>query len=217
MVKRFEEAFGKYLALVPGQTAFAFSHTDTNDFYDPPQWADRGGYPGSALRFHELATGRVFLPFPKTRDAMFGDPMWSEGRFWFLRGDFAAGSVTLFGYTPGETPEPVRVFPVGELELYNLRLLGETPHVVSCREVFHCYYPMRISFPVDGRETPTLLTADRIYLESWVEEGWDDEQDRAGDDYVYYNVVRVRDFAGRLLHEEKGYLFQGPDGGWYLG
>jgi hypothetical protein len=82
--------------------------------------------------------------------------------------------------------------------------------------VFKCYYPEKISFSLEGSETVVLLTNDRVYIEKWIEEGWDDENDCATDEYKYYDKVLIKDYAGKLLSEEIGSLFQAADGTYWM-
>ena len=37
MLKRFEKVTGSYIETIAGQKRFAFSHSDTADFYDLPE------------------------------------------------------------------------------------------------------------------------------------------------------------------------------------
>ena len=44
-----------------------------------------------------------------------------------------------------------------------------------------CYYPEKISFPITGHESALFIEDEKIYFESWVEEGWNDKNDCATD------------------------------------
>ena len=82
--------------------------------------------------------------------------------------------------------------------------------------VIKCYYPEKISFSLEGSETVVLLTNDRVYIEKWIEEGWDEENDCATDEYKYYDKVLIKDYAGNLLSEEIGSLYQAADGTYWM-
>ena len=56
----------------------------------------------------------------------------------------------------------------------------------------------------------------KIYIEKWIEEGWDEEADRATDQYNYYDKVIVKDYGGNILSEEVGGLYQAADGTWWI-
>jgi len=80
----------------------------------------------------------------------------------------------------------------------------------------HVQVPPAVSFDLQPNETACVIEDGKVYLEAWVEEGWDDEHDCAGPDYKFYDKVIVKDFAGNTLSEEVGSLSQGPDGDWWI-
>lgn len=103
MLKRFEKVTGSYIETIAGQKRFAFSHSDTADFYDLPERLQYSSYPGSVLRFYDLVTGKVYQPFDKRQDVLYGNPVFLEGKYYFCKGTFPAmssgstsGSRTLF-------------------------------------------------------------------------------------------------------------------------
>ena len=69
---------------------------------------------------------------------------------------------------------------------------------------------------MDSHEGVTLIADEKVYFSAWVEEGWDDENDCAIEDYQYYDKVIVRDFNGNVLSEYIGSLAQRPDGAWWI-
>ena len=79
-----------------------------------------------------------------------------------------------------------------------------------------CYYPEKISFPLEGSETVELLTDDRVYIEKWIEEGWDEKNNCATDEYKYYDKVLIKDHAGNTLSEEVGSIYQASDGTYWI-
>ena len=80
----------------------------------------------------------------------------------------------------------------------------------------HFYYPEKISFPITGHESALFIKDEKIYFESWVEEGWNDKNDCATDNYDLYYKVIVKDFSGNTLSEEVGDLYQAADGTWWI-
>ena len=93
MLKRFEKVTGSYIETIAGQKRFAFSHSDTADFYDLPERLQYSSYPGSVLRFYDLGTGKVYQPFDKRQDVLYGNPVFLEGKYYFLQGDFSCNAV----------------------------------------------------------------------------------------------------------------------------
>jgi hypothetical protein len=114
--------------------------------------------------------------------------------------------------------EPVTQFNMDEVSLYQLKLIGEPLHVISQdpEAGFRCYYPTQISFPLQEHESVILIEDGRVYLEKWVEEGWDEEQNCATDAYRYENWIIIKDVAGNTISEEIGCLNQSPDGNWWI-
>ncbi len=216
MIRRFSRIEGRYIKTVYGQYRLAFSHSDSNDLYDLVEWAERGGYPGSVLSFYDFENGSVYTPFEKKRDVLYGDPVYAGGFYYFLQGDYGERKVTLFRFLPPGFIEHVTQFSTDEVSLYNLQIVGVPVHVISQDSVFECYYPERISFPLRPNETVSLIEDGRIYAEAWIEEGWDKENDRASDEYRFYNKVIVKDFEGNTLSEEVGSLFQSQDGTYWI-
>lgn len=127
-----------------------------------------------------------------------------------------SGSGLSAGITSKMVLDPVISFKADELDLYNLDLIGDRIHVISQNETFRCYYPEKISFPRQPHETVCFIEDQKIYFEAFVEEGWDDENECATDDYNYYDKVVVRDFEGNQISEQKGSLYQAADGTWWI-
>ena len=234
MLRKFKELHGEYISRIEGQDRLAFAMSDNEDLYDLIAWAERGGYQGSVIRFYDFATGEVYTPFEKKRDVLYGKPEFFDGYYYFLQGDYSEKRITLYKYQPQgmtdtleklESPdtadlpqvlEPVTTIGVDEVDLYNLSVAGNGVHVISQDDTFHCYFPERFSFPLTPQETVCFLDDGKVYIEAWVEEGWDNENDCAGENYEFYHLVRVKDYEGNLLSEERGYLHRAEDGTWWM-
>ena len=216
MIRRIEKPEGVYIERIPGQERLAYALSDQEDLYDMASWAERGGYRGSVIRFYDLEAGEVFLPFEQKRNVGYGRPCFSEGSYYFLQYDLNADRITLFRYQPGSAPEPVTALRASETELYNLQILGSGVHIISQKETFACWYPERFSFPLLPQETACLIEDGKVYVERWIEEGWDAEKDCASDNYRFYHKVITKDFSGETLSEEIGYLHQADDGTWWI-
>ena len=67
-----------------------------------------------------------------------------------------------------------------------------------------------------SNESVILIENGKVYLETWVEAGWDDKNDRATDAYKYYNRIIIKDFAGNTLSEEIGCLNKSVEGVWWI-
>ena len=216
MIKRFREVEGRYIEKIIGQDRFAYAHSDTSDFYDLIEWSKAGGYQGSIIIFFDFNSGNVYKPFAKKRNVIYSDPVYAGGFYYFLQGDYDEKKIYLYRCIPEDVVEKVAELDAEEVNLYNLRIIGEPVHIVSQDGSFECYYPERISFPVEGNERAIFMDEGKIYFEAWVEEGWDAEKGCAADQYRYYDKVIVKDYKGNTLSEEVGAIYQAADGTWWI-
>ena len=105
---------------------------------------------------------------------------------------------------------------IEDVNLYNLRFIGEDVYIVSEDDEFVCYYPESFRFSKGVNESVSMIAEQKVYLSAWVEEGWDDENDCETEEYNYYEKVVERDFKGNLLSETLGSLQQHSDGTWWI-
>ena len=216
MIRKFKSVNGKYIEKIYGQDRLAFAMSDNEDLYDLIAWSERGGYQGAVLYFYDFETGDVYQPFEKKRNVVYSRPEFADGYYYFLQGDYDAKTVVLYRYFPDDLLAPVVTLPLDDVDLYNLRIVGNPVHIISQNEALRCYYPEAFSFPLEPNETVCFIEDGRVYIEAWIEEGWDDENDRATDEYNYYHKVVVKDFHGNLISEEIGALGQAADGTWWM-
>lgn len=191
----------------------AYILSRTEDLYDVADWIKDRKYPGSQISFFDLADGRVYTPFQNRENVVYGKPLYYDGTYYFLRGDFNTGVIFLLRFLPGSTPATLKEFRAADLDLYNLELIGDPVHVASqtVGERFDCYYPDRFSIILDDNESVVHMEDGKIYISDWVEEG---ECDTAG--YKYYERLIIKDFSGNVLSDEIGSLDQTPDGTWWI-
>ena len=216
MIRKFKSVNGKYIEKIYGQDRLAFAMSDNEDLYDLIAWSERGGYQGAVLYFYDFETGDVYQPFEKKRNVVYSRPEFADGYYYFLQGDYDAKTVVLYRYFPDDLLAPVVTMPLDDVDLYNLRIVGNPVHIISQNEALRCYYPEAFSFPLEPNETVCFIEDGCVYIEAWIEEGWDDENDRATDEYNYYHKVVVKDFHGNLISEEIGALGQAADGTWWM-
>ena len=218
MIKKFDRIEGRCIEEIYGQDRFGYSQSDFEDLYDLIEWAEQGGYQGSELWFYDFYTGKVYKPFDKKRNVVYGAPVYAEKFLYFLQGDYDKKKVTLYRYMPEKVLETVAEFNMEEVNLYNLTIIGNPLYVISQdnEDGFRCYYPEKISFPLHERESVVLIEDEKVYLEKWIEEGWDDENDCPTDAYQYYNRIIIKDFVGNTISEEIGCLNRSANGDWWL-
>lgn len=216
MIRRFKEIEGRYIEKIIGQDRLAFAHSDTNDFYDLIEWSKAGGYQGSIIMFFDFESGDVYKPFAKRRNVVYSSPVYADGFYYFLQGDYDEKKITLYRYIPQKVLEKVTELSTEKVNLYNLCIVGNPVHIISEQDNFQCYYPEKISFPTDPNEHAAFMENGKIYFEAWIEEGWDEEKDCATDHYKYYDKVIIRDYKGNELSEEVGAIYQAADGTWWI-
>lgn len=217
-MKHFKQTFGKYIEYLSGQDRFAFALTEHIDFFMVDDWLKQGGHPGNQLIIYDFVKEELYMPFEQERNVIYSRPHFVNGFIYFLRGEFNQRVFELYRYLPESTLEKIHQFQAHEVDSYNLHLMGEGLHVTSQRvgEEFCCYYPEKFSIPLKQNETVGYLDDDKIYVEAWVEEGWDDEKNCATEEYIYYDKVIIKDRKGHILSEEIGCLFQAQDGNWWI-
>lgn len=216
MIRKFNHQTGRYIEKINGQDRLAFAMSDSEDLYDLIAWSKQGGYQGAVLFFYDLETGDVYQPFEKKKNVVYGRPEYAQGSYYFLQGDFDEKTVVLYRYYPDTVLEPVVTLGLDEIDLYNLRIVGNPIHIISQREELRCYYPESFSLPLQPNETVCFIEDGAVYIEAWVEEGWDDVNDRATEAYNYYHKVIVKDLQGNRISEEVGALYQAADGTWWI-
>ncbi|CVI69069.1 hypothetical protein BN3660_01435 [Eubacteriaceae bacterium CHKCI004] len=218
MIKRFDKIEGRYIEKIYGQDRFGYSQSDNEDLYDLIVWAEQGGYRGSELLFYDFHTGNVYKPFDKKRNTVYGAPVYVEKFLYFLQGDYDSKKVTLYRYMPEKILEKVVQLNMEDVNLYNLIIIGNPLYIISqeAEDGFRCYYPDKISFPLKEQQSVILIEDGKVYIEEWVEEGWDVAAGRATDQYKYYNRIIIKDFAGNTISEELGCLNQSADGDWWI-
>lgn len=212
----FEVVTGAYIEEISGQSRIGYSMSDTTDFYDMIEWSENGGYRGSSISFYDYSNGKVYKPFQNQRNVLYGKPVYLKNHFWFLQGDYNTGKITLFKYLPDETPEMITQLNIADVNPYNLRIIGEDVYIASEGDEFVCYYPKKFRFSENSNESVSTIADGKVYLSAWIEEGWDNENDCATEEYKYYEKVIVRDFNGTVLSETLGCLQQHPNGTWWI-
>lgn len=217
MIRKFSEVNGLYIEKIIGQDRLAYATSDSEDLYDLIEYSKRGGYQGSVIIFYDFENGKVYRPFEKKRDVIYSKPEYVDGYYYFLQADYGLKKVKLYKYMPETVLEKVTEFSTDDVNLYNLGIMGEKVHVISQEgNAFCCYYPEKFSFTLENHETVQFIYDELVYIEAWVEEGWDEEKDCATDNYKYYSKVVIRDFDGNKISEEIGSIYQATDGTYWI-
>lgn len=213
-INTFNDIHGISAQLIAGQSRFGYGFTDYPDFYGIKHQMQEEDYQGAQILFFDFENRQVIVPFEKQKNVMYGEPIYSEGFFYFLQGNYDLHAILLYQYCPNKRCDVLVQLPIEEVNLYNLRLVGEPVHVISSAERLKCYYPERFSLQLDSHETIVCIQDRKLYLSEWVEEGL--EEGIMTRKYKYYEKMIIKDFKGDILSNEIGSLYQLPDGSWWL-
>ena len=108
-------------------------------------------------------------------------------------------------------------YKIKDLSTYNLGLIGNELHLISQDdESLEIYYPYRETVKLEANESVLLIDDGKVYINAWIEEGWDDDKNIASEDYSYYDKLIIKDMDSNIISERVGNLHQRPDGTWWL-
>lgn len=216
--KEFSEITGQYVSEIPGQERFAYCLSDMDDLFEIEDIIKYDGfYKGSIIRFYDYQTGKVYLPFDLKENIAYGRPIYIGDIFYILQVDFNEGLANIYKYYPGESLEKITDYKIKDLSTYNLSLSGLDLHLISQdSDKLEIYYPYRKTLKLAENESALLIDDGKVYINAWIEEGWDEENDIASEDYSYYDKLIIKDLESNIIYERVGNLHQGQDGTWWL-
>lgn len=200
--------------LLNGTERYAYGLSDFTDSWELKDWQEHGGYQGSVLYLYDLQESKVYIPFKKKKNVIYQMPLFSDGMIYFLQVDYDDNKVNLYRLSPNTAIEKITDLSIDEVNLYNIRLIGEGVHITSQDESFVCYYPEAFEIKLETNESVICIDDEKIYISVWIEEGV--ENDEITKDCTYYEKIRVKDKSGNLISEEIGSLTQFPDGKWRI-
>ena len=216
--KEFKEITGEYVEEIPGQVRFGYAISDIGDFFEIEDIIKYdGSYKGAVIRFYDYQTRKVYLPFEHKKNISYGKTIYIGNNFYILQVDFNEGLANIYKYYPGEILEKVFDYKIKDLSTYNLGFVGNDLHLISQdSESLEIYYPYRKSVKLEANEGVLLIDDGKVYINRWIEEGWDDENNQEGEDYRYYDKLIIKDFNSNIIEERIGNLYQRHDGTWWL-
>lgn len=99
----FEVVTGTYIEEISGQSRIGYSMSDTMqmDFYDMIESSKKGTYRGSTISFYDYTNGKIYEPFEKQPNVLYGKPVYLKDSFWFLQGDYNNQKISLFQLSSG--------------------------------------------------------------------------------------------------------------------
>ncbi|EEI86965.1 hypothetical protein HMPREF0072_0520 [Anaerococcus lactolyticus ATCC 51172] len=216
--KEFSEVKGEYVEEIAGQSRFAYSISNSDDLFEIEETVKIVGfYKGNEICFYDYKTSEIYRPFDLKKNIAYGRVIFIDNSFYILQVDFDEGLANIYKYYPGEILEKITDYKVKDLSTYNLELVGLDLHLISQdSETLEIYYPYRKTIKLEVSESALFIDDGKVYINRWIEEGWDDEKDEAGEDYKYYDKLIIKDFDSNIIEERLGSLHQSPDGTWWL-
>lgn len=216
--KEFSEVKGEYVEEIVGQARFAYSISNSDDLFEIEETVKIVGfYKGNEICFYDYKTSEIYRPFDLKKNIAYGRVIFIDNSFYILQVDFNEGLVNIYKYYPGEILEKITDYKVKDLSTYNLELVGIDLHLISQdSETLEIYYPYRKTVKLEVSESALFIDDGKVYINRWIEEGWDDEKDEAGEYYKYYDKLIIKDFDSNIIEERLGSLHQSPDGTWWL-
>ena len=216
--KEFSEVKGEYVEEIAGQTRFAYSISNSDDLFEIEETVKIVGfYKGNEICFYDYKTSEIYRPFDLKKNIAYGRVIFIDNSFYILQVDFNEGLANIYKYYPGEILEKITDYKIKDLSTYNLELVGIDLHLISQdSETLEIYYPYRKTIKLEVSESALFIDDGKVYINRWIEEGWDDEKDEAGEDYKYYDKLIIKDFDSNIIEERLGSLHQSPDGTWWL-
>lgn len=211
---RFPLIKGLTPSLLNGTDRYAYALSDFIDAWDLKHWQENGGYQGSILYLYDLYENKVYIPFEKKFNTIYEMPLFYDNMIYFLQIDYDDQKINLYKMLPGEILEKVTELYIGEVDLYNIRLISKSVHIVSINEKFICYYPEVFEIKLESNESVACIDGDRIYINAWFEYGV--ENGEITNNYSYHEKILIKDKKGNLISEEVGSLTQFSDGKWRI-
>ena len=84
MIKRFDKVDGSYVEKIYGQDRYGYSKSDTIDFYDLVELAKEGISRGSVVLIYDFEKGKVYTPFEKQNNIVYGDVIITRKEFLYI-------------------------------------------------------------------------------------------------------------------------------------
>ena len=171
--------------------------SDTTDFYDMIEWSKKWWVSRFNYFFYDYNNGKIYRTiYKKQRNVLYWPTCFilKKSFLGFLQGDYNSGKITLFRYLPDKIPELIIQFNIADVDLYNLRIIGEDIYITSEDDEFVSYYPESFRFPTTPNESVCMIVDGKVYLSAWVEESWDDDNNCATEEYKYYEKIDCKRF-----------------------
>ena len=116
----------------------------------------KGGYQGSIISFYDYNNGKIYEPFQKQRNVLYGPPVYLKNSFGFTE-IIIVGKLLSSDIFQIKLPELIIQFNIADVDLYNLRIIGEDIYITSEDDEFVSYYPESFRFPTTPNESVRMI------------------------------------------------------------
>lgn len=217
VINKFDAIYGDYTEKILGNDRYGYSYSEIYDLYEIEELMNyQGEYKGDLIRFYDFYTKKVYEPFKLEKNIAYSSPYYLNDNIYFLRSDFKKGILSIYSYIPDFYLDKVVDFNLENINLYNISIIGEDLYLTSSSDKFEIYYPFRKTIILEPNESVMFIKDKKLYISKWIEENWDEEINKAGEGYKFYEKFIIKDLDGKIISEELGNLFQHNDGTWWL-
>ncbi|UTH15862.1 hypothetical protein [Macrococcus epidermidis] len=207
LINRFEIVDGSQVINVHGQSRFGYNHSDAIEFYEVEDVIKVNGfYKGNTISFYDYETGRVYLPFELKKNVVYGYPVYINTLYYFIQCDFETRKINAVECFPGGSVRIYKSLNMDEVDLGNIMIMDDDLKIVSQENDFRCYYPEQIRLSLEPSESVVTIDEGKVYINQWIEEGYDDVNNGYTNAYQYYDKLIIKDLSGNKICDKVGYL-----------
>jgi len=176
------------------------------DLYEAEEIVKAGTlFPGMTCHLIHYPEGTVYSPFKLEENVYVEQPVWDNGKLYFLRVDFIKQIIQIYSYIPdNQMIEVIKELPLSIVEdCYNLML--KVSPLMLCRDannsIYEIVWPENKKIVIGHTEGLLFRDGDDLYFSEWYE------------DPEYHENVIVRDLnSGEIKEKYQGYLCRMPNG-----
>lgn len=162
-------------------------------------------FPGMTCHLIHYPEGTVYSPFELEENVYVEQPVWENGKLYFLRVDFVKQIIQIYSYFPdNQMHEIMKELPLGIVEdCYNLML--KVSPIMLCRAanngIYEIVWPENKKIEIGETEELLFRDGEDLYFSEWYENP------------EYHENVIVRDINnGEIKEKFQGYLCRMPNG-----
>ncbi|MFA9466215.1 MAG: hypothetical protein ACERKN_18265 [Velocimicrobium sp.] len=176
------------------------------DLYEAEEIVKAGNiFPGMTCHLIHYSEGTVYSLFELEENVYVEQPVWDNGKLYFLRVDFIKQIIQIYSCFPdNQMLEIIKELALGILEdCYNLML--KVSPLMLCRDanngIYEIVWPENIKIEIGQTEGLLFREGEDLYFSEWYENP------------EYHENVIIRDLnSGAIKEKYQGYLCRMPNG-----